>query len=56
MTQKGCSGNCEQGRKICPTPMSCEIPEPDSISFIYLTIPVLVVSIIACLFIIWSLL
>lgn len=26
---KGCNGACDQGRKACPTPDACEIPEED---------------------------
>lgn len=24
-----CTGPCEQGRRLCPTPDACRIPEPD---------------------------
>lgn len=25
---KGCNGACDQGRRLCPHPTACEIPEP----------------------------
>jgi hypothetical protein len=27
MTDRGCSGECEQGRNPCPTPQACQVSE-----------------------------
>ena len=49
---KVCSGPCEQGKKPCPCPMSCEMPENTEafkwivrIVLIYIAIAGLVISV-----------
>lgn len=56
---KSCNGVCDQGRKECPTPLSCELPEEDEIyskNLNYIFVPIYLVSITGCVFFIWQLL
>jgi len=43
-----CSGPCKQGRVPCQTPMSCELPELESPTFMFYRAAATVVYVIAC--------
>jgi hypothetical protein len=57
MTQKGCSGGCEQGRRKCPTPLACEVEEESERyekAVEHLVVTVLVFLIACCSYFIWE--
>lgn len=56
---KSCNGVCDQGRKVCPTPFSCELPEEDEIyskNVNFVLVPIMLVAITGCSYFIWQIL
>ena len=44
-----CSGGCESGRRACPTPQACQIPESEALEYLrWLLYGVCVLLAVAC--------